>query len=354
MESLKFSSSKNFSGQESEEEKHSLQQLADEQSTLMPVAACEQADKKEPVQLSSIESGEPSETTMDTARTEESVEGTAVHLYDPYSNGNEPLTDIDDEELISALRYLQVDEDSDEPFDFFTSQHDGVLDELELDPEEQELLPLEDFANVFGDENEDALENNIASLEDNLNRMSVSEGQEEMEEHGDENGEIPWYLLCRPCEPGMEDPLSIQMRQFQALSEEEKLQLSLLTMADNNHILDGGAENEYSEDQQVYEDSFQSFIVSRRREAVEAAISYTRAFGTGLYQPAIENENPTNERTCFGHKETIYCVSFSECGRYLASASQDATVCIWEASTNSLLSTLTGHNKEFECLRVAW
>ena len=48
--------------------------------------------------------------------------------------------------------------------------------------------------------------------------------------------------MCRDCEPGQEDPLSIQLSQYQGLSEDEQLQLSLQNMGDTNHILDGEQE----------------------------------------------------------------------------------------------------------------
>ena len=285
--------------------------------------------------------------------TEESVEADQYNNLEPTTNAG-PLSDIDDEELLSALRSLQVDEHSnnynqEEDFDVLPLEQ-GVLEELQVDPEDQELIQLQDFSNVF--EDTDAIDDTIAALQDNLNRLNIDQHPHEMDELNDEGEDFPGYLLCRPCHPEMEDPISIQMGQLQRLSEEELLQLSLQGMADGSHILDG--ENEYTQEQQVYEDSFQSFVVSRRREAVEAAISYTRAFGTGLYQPPLENENPVNERTCFGHEETVYCVQFSECGRFLASASQDAAVCVWDVKSNALLSKLKGHDKEYECLRVAW
>jgi len=336
--------SKNFIDKKSEEKNNN-----DSLSTTKDDTALLASDHmKQAATSPGEESVKTSENTVDTARTEE----TADPIFDP----NEPLlSDIDDEELISALKSLQVDEEDsdfynqDESFDPLPLEEEGVLEELQVDPEDQELLPLQDFSNVF--EEEAQVGDTVAALEDNLNHLSITQDQPEMDEH---NEEFPWYFLCRPCQPEMEDPMSIHMRQFQALSEEEQLQLSLLAMADNDHILDGGTDNEYTEEEQVYEESFQTYIVSRRREAVEAAISYTRAFGTGLYQPPLEKENPINERSCFGHKETIYCVHFSECGKFLASASQDATIRVWHVTSNALLSTLTGHDKDYECLRTAW
>jgi WD40 repeat protein len=60
-----------------------------------------------------------------------------------------------------------------------------------------------------------------------------------------------------------------------------------------------------------------------------------------------------NPRQCMGHKERILGSAFSECGAYLATASQDSTVKIWNVDTNQLLSTIT-LDKEYEVLRVAW
>ena len=64
--------------------------------------------------------------------------------------------------------------------------------------------------------------------------------------------------------------------------------------------------------------------------------------------------DPSNERSCFGHKETIFDLSFSPCGKYLATAGQDSKIMIWKTKDNSLLTTLLGHDVLFECLRVTW
>jgi len=65
-------------------------------------------------------------------------------------------------------------------------------------------------------------------------------------------------------------------------------------------------------------------------------------------------EKGKNERLCLGHKETVFGLSFSPCGNFLATASQDSTICVWDVARNSQISTLNGHGNDHECLRVAW
>jgi ribosomal protein L12E/L44/L45/RPP1/RPP2 len=93
-------------------------------------------------------------------------------------------------------------------------------------------------------------------------------------------------------------------------------------------------------------------------DVVDCAEPFLSAFGTKLFHPEEGQQAlpaaPPNQRACIGHKETIFGLSFSDCGNFLATASQDSTVRIWDAKTNALLSTLEGHNIEYECLRVAW
>jgi WD40 repeat protein len=66
--------------------------------------------------------------------------------------------------------------------------------------------------------------------------------------------------------------------------------------------------------------------------------------------------SPKNERICMGgHKEVIFGLSFSHDGKYMATASQDSTICIWDVASHRLKAKLSeGNNIKFECLRVAW
>ena len=88
---------------------------------------------------------------------------------------------------------------------------------------------------------------------------------------------------------------------------------------------------------------------SKNSAAFNASLPYVSSF----LARGKRNECP-NERTCIGHKGKIFGLAFSPCGTYLATASEDSSVIIWDAATHRCLETLTGHSRDYECLRVAW
>ena len=96
-----------------------------------------------------------------------------------------------------------------------------------------------------------------------------------------------------------------------------------------------------------------------------AAQQWTQAFGVDLIDKNTTRDESDKESTiprpskntlksCIGHKETIYGVCFSPDEKYMATASQDSTIKIWETSTQRLLTSLKGHSTDYECLRVDW
>lgn len=88
----------------------------------------------------------------------------------------------------------------------------------------------------------------------------------------------------------------------------------------------------------------------------EATILYSSFFHRPLDVHETPSYPPRNQRICLGgHRETIFGISFSPDGKYLATASQDSTIRIWESRSNRLVETLSeGMDVNYECLRVAW
>mmetsp|Transcript_20768 Transcript_20768/g.29318 ORF Transcript_20768/g.29318 Transcript_20768/m.29318 type:complete len:1004 (-) Transcript_20768:58-3069(-) len=219
-----------------------------------------------------------------------------------------------------------------------------------------------------------------------------------------DESELPPYTYCIPCPPKEDDDTSElpplthpsgflpsidessavessstpkihhhqqQLEQQLALGNdtfaEELLKASLFNMEDNHQNNGTGQEEEDYQrtfdshtqaatyDDNNHNTSYPVFTVSQRPEALYAAEPILKSFGTEPYDPPHEQDfTPKNERSCFGHKETIFGLSFSECGTFMATAGQDSTICVWDVHTNALLSQLNGHSKDFECLRTAW
>jgi len=105
----------------------------------------------------------------------------------------------------------------------------------------------------------------------------------------------------------------------------------------------------YQEQQEAYEREWKN--TKHWAKAFGVNLDDTDDIGDGEEKPKPSKDT---SKQGFGHKETIFGVSFSDDGKYVATASQDATIGIWEVSTHRLLSSLRGHNKNYECLRVDW
>jgi len=181
-------------------------------------------------------------------------------------------------------------------------------------------------------------------------------------------------MFCQPCTPADEyDPFeSIRQKESQP-NQETKADPSLVAYAaefaallEQNPGFDALLEPqdddvdlmEQLEPDPIWEDTIESPPGNAfYDEVMEYAEPFVQAFGL---VDQLENSTnttkkpPSKERTCYGHREKIFGVAFSECGKYFATASQDSTICIWNVKTNSLLTQLKEHSKAFECLRVAW
>ena len=189
---------------------------------------------------------------------------------------------------------------------------------------------------------------------------------------------IPDHWLCQPCDP-RKGPNTFSPVTAGQLGLSTRRKSELVPISEDETLLDGAliappapqedVDNHLpfkftQEEEDAMEDtnpdaaqSLYQYVIGSRAEAVAAAFVFTRSFGTDIYQPKHEQglaRPPPQERSCLGHKEVIYGLHFSDCGQFMATASQDATIRIWRSDNNTLVSTLEGHDKTSECLRVAW
>lgn len=107
-------------------------------------------------------------------------------------------------------------------------------------------------------------------------------------------------------------------------------------------------------------------LLQQRPQALEVAAILAERLGLqqSWHRQLSDDEAPQNEtrrqstppseRSCFGHRGRILGLDISDCGQYLATASEDSTVRIWKIETNQLLKTLSHHSSQYECLRVSW
>lgn len=176
-------------------------------------------------------------------------------------------------------------------------------------------------------------------------------------------------LYCLPCTPGREeDPFAIDVDWDMDPTMLEKLRQEADNDFDQDHSLSkrdmqkllqhvmkgegvmgqngtleegiGQVEDEMDGNESDQDQPIQ-YTVSTRAEALKQA------------EPLVNAFYNKGERQCFGHKDKIFGISISPCGKFCATASQDSTVCVWNVDKNSLLSTIVG-SKDHESLRVAW
>lgn len=298
------------------------------------------------------------------------------------SSGEDPLAVFaEDEDLVAALLSIEDNNSSEQQIYDDNDQEGGLLPDIEVDfgDDDDEFLDPDQLGTVFddtGEENietqeEDNFQSRLKDIQDvdqetdqlyeDLAKLSLLGADEDPIPEGSDG--LPPYLFCQPCAPESElfepliqrlpsitedEPLSEQHIQIERQSVlpiddlEGLLKLSMLNLDENDDLLQGMDPSGYD---QSYEEQAQAYG-GPAQVAVREAEPLLDAFGV--------TTSKSQERSCFGHKETIFGVTFSECGKFCATAGQDSTINVWDVEANSLLSSLKEHSKDFECLRVAW
>ena len=141
------------------------------------------------------------------------------------------------------------------------------------------------------------------------------------------------------------DPL---LRELQAQYEYEQYTAQQMHYEQQQRQL--AEQMEYEKQQQ---EEYDRIWINAKLWANAFAVDLDAAFDDVSGERKITPSKDTS-KSGFGHKETIFGVTFSEDGKYLAAACQDATIGIWEVARNKLVTSLKGHDKNYECLRVDW
>jgi WD40 repeat protein len=263
----------------------------------------------------------------------------------------------EDQDLVAAL--LSIGDDDDDKDD--NDEHH--LPDIEFDFGDDGFLDPDQLGTVFDDfspapveeepEEEvlDRLAGDITDVDHDTEELYQELANLSLDVPSSSDG-LPSYLFCQPCSPEGEffEPLHQTLPSItedEALAEgltnverqsegdfpqlddlEDLLKLSLLQLDEEDTLIKEMDAQHHSEQGEV------------RPEAQRAAQPLLEAFA--------------KERSCLGHRETIFGVTFSECGKFCATASQDSMIHIWNVEKNALLTSLKEHSKKFECLRVAW
>ena len=184
------------------------------------------------------------------------------------------------------------------------------------------------------------------------------------------------YLQCQPCgDPTGEAPPpppfpnnqfiedTLDLAELDAMMAEFGITTEVPPPNDTRII---NSNNDHEEEPEAVSDnSFPRPVASP--SVLAAAKPYLDTFGvqpTEIQSPTTSEPEPPKpsskvfhnkgERSCLGHRERILSVRFSVHGTLMATASADSTIRIWRPTTNTLLSTLSHHDQNYECLRVAW
>ncbi len=195
------------------------------------------------------------------------------------------------------------------------------------------------------------------------------------------------YLMCQPCSQddyntiagsqaeaeaeAMERDREQHMRDLKALYAVSALNRDDLPPLDYSDPLlrELQAQYEYEQymAQRMHYEQQQQMLAERMEYERKQQEEYDRTWNNAKHWAKafaidLDNENhvegnkpaKNTAKSGFGHKETIFGISFSPDGKYVATACQDATVGIWDVARNRLVTSLKGHNKNYECLRVDW
>ena len=262
--------------------------------------------------------------------------------------------------------------------------YQDIFDQLEAEYQQQQS---------YAEEAGGSLQELTFPIETMMDQLSIQPPKEQKEQNQSqqdtaENYEVYYDglpLYCLPCQDGSNNDKLMTVSRNNNNNESEMMftkeelsryenELEINGYIDGNFFDDGSIlapppqdqhQHQYQQHYQQKESSVYESLPQQRPKAIHLAQSMIDSMQTRtkqLHSLSTSTTTPsssapsskTSQRQCYGHKELIFGASFSPCGTYCASASQDSTIKIWNVKSNSLVSTLIGHDKDSECLRVAW
>jgi WD40 repeat protein len=305
-------------------------------------------------------------------------------VFDNESDRGNPENSVAKTEEDDLSHHMQREQE--EHFDF-QLQTPAIRDDFPLDVDLDTEQLLQELANM-------SLRERNQNMEGASDPLSVDPFSMDGIPSGTDG--LPFYLWCQPCDViGGEDeeatrgefqPLDPSLPPITEHQPLDDVESEIIRQAQINHIQDlqelyqssqrHGGSKTYPDVEGImrldHSDPLMQEFESKssRREddpcSLKVAHQWMVAFGVTVEEENSNNDKPDSGqkgpptprketlKTCIGHKETIYGVHFSKDGKYIATAGQDATIIVWEAASNKLLTSLKGHDTAYECLRVSW
>lgn len=210
------------------------------------------------------------------------------------------------------------------------------LPEIEVSSHDDSLLlePIDNLDQVF-DNDPIITQGDAIDILQQLDQLNLTDQDEE---HIDDN--LPSFLYCQPCtqdEIGLADNIYCQ---------------PCTTTIDTDDLDQNWLDNpELVEDIQNLLSELTLEPGLNMNAPLNAASEHASSKPpTDAARPFLRMSPP---RDCLGHRERILGMHMSECGKYIATASQDATVRVWNVQNHKQISVLN-FDKNYECLRVSW
>ena len=286
-----------------------------------------------------------------------SFDSSSIVIVDDVVEWNDP-------DLLLALQSLTTkdDDDNDGDDDDSIYKQDSLpsvhIDPVDIQEEDDDDIELS-FQNIFDFDDEDIKE--LTSME-----LLLPKNESNPNNNNNDNDDDDLGIYCMPCQIDLPVHVNQFIQDANIAYIDSLLQDSILFHdMQNNHPSQHAPSppshatpNVPEPPQSPPEQQHHPLHIHQKQHLINnhppPPVPSNNNNNNNNNHPLLVNDMQKNERTCLGHKETIFGLAFSPCGKFIATASQDSTIGIWNAQKHVRITTLSGHNKNHECLRVSW